>query len=515
MTGRVITTFAGPARDPGDVAAALVRAGFVLGPAQPIVRTLIDTFDGRLHVAGLRLECREGRSTELLLSGENTTTAMLAVNAVPRSVDDLPPGPFRTRISDLIDDRALLSVVRLRTLCTPAVRRDHEGKIISAATIWDQLVVADHDVLDMVPWTVDIEEVRGFAKHARTTRAVISGLGLRQLDRDTLGEAATAAGAHIGARRAPSDIVLDPAGPVLDGYRKVLAGLAATIAENWQGTIDETDIEFLHDFRIAVRRTRTVLRESQKVLPSARLEVAVSEFARLGSLTGPPRDLDVYLVEWAIYTDGLAPATVTALRPVRDLLEQRQAAAHVELAEALVDPAGRAFMDEWRRWLADPNCGEQPGAQADEQLADVVAKRIRRAHERLVEAGRLIRPDTPAENVHDLRKHAKKLRYLIECFASVLADRPRKEFVRRLKVLQDNLGVHQDAEVHVATLRAIAVDLHDVGESSETLVAIGQLTERIDQRRLAARAEFAERFAAYDTDATLRDLERALRRDKR
>jgi hypothetical protein len=34
------------------------------------------------------------------------------------------------------------------------------------------------------------------------------------------------------------------------------------------------------------------------------------------------------------------------------------------------------------------------------------------------------------------------------------------------------------------------------------MVAIGQLAERLDQQRLAARSEFSERFAAYDTNET-------------
>ncbi len=42
------------------------------------------------------------------------------------------------------------------------------------------------------------------------------------------------------------------------------------------------------------------------------------------------------------------------------------------------------------------------------------------------------------------------------------------------------------------------------------MIAIGQLTERLDQRRGAARAEFAERFADYDTPATYDSLEEML-----
>jgi len=59
-------------------------------------------------------------------------------------------------------------------------------------------------------------------------------------------------------------------------------------------------------------------------------------------------------------------------------------------------------------------------------------------------------------------------------------------------------------------LRAIATELHETGASADTTVAIGQLTERLDQQRHAARVEFAERFADYDTPATQRELDAML-----
>lgn len=74
-------------------------------------------------------------------------------------------------------------------------------------------------------------------------------------------------------------------------------------------------------------------------------------------------------------------------------------------------------------------------------------------------------PPGPAEELHELRKDAKKLRYLLECFGSLYSPRPRKEFVQRLKALQDNLGEHQDTEVHVGELRTISSELHGAQES--------------------------------------------------
>ena len=163
-------------------------------------------------------------------------------------------------------------------------------------------------------------------------------------------------------------------------------------------------------------------------------------------------------------------------------------------------------MKSWQAWLAAPPAADAPRPRAGRLLGPLVANRIARAHDILLERGRLIGPDSPAEQVHDLRKDAKKLRYLMECFGSLFPSGARKKYVMRLKALQDNLGEHQDAEVHVHMLRAVARELHETGVSSETMVAIGQLTERLDQQRHAARLEFAERFADYDTSATQRAL---------
>ena len=91
----------------------------------------------------------------------------------------------------------------------------------------------------------------------------------------------------------------------LDGFRAVLANLEVTIAANWQGTIDQIDPKFLHDLRIAVRRTRTVLGAAKSVLPTAVLDPAREGFAWLAGATGAARDLDVYLLEWERYTDPL------------------------------------------------------------------------------------------------------------------------------------------------------------------------------------------------------------------
>jgi CHAD domain-containing protein len=397
-------------------------------------------------------------------------------------------------------------------LCSTGVRHNRAGKIVATVTMYEDVRSDDHGV---AKWTIEVDELAGYAKHATKARDALAQIGLSRLDGDTLTLAAAAAGVQFAGTSGPTTVPLDPMMPAIVGFRAVLAELLDTIAANWQGTIDRLDPEFLHDLRVAVRRTRTVLAEGKKVFPADVAERAEERFAWLGTITGPARDLDVHLINWTTDTHRLADHVVLALEPMHVLLERRCESAHEMLASVLGSAEATELMSAAATWWREPAGDDRPGVDGDRPLGKIVTKRIARAHANLVKRGRLIHPDTPPEQIHDLRKDAKRLRYLLECFGGLLDAAPRTAFVRRLKAFQDNLGEHHDAAIHVAALRAISQELHLGRASSETMLAIGQLIAQLDQRRIATRLEFAEHFAAYDTKATQRDLDAALAGAKR
>lgn len=504
-------TFTAREHDPAAAIAALVDSGFEFEPPRTVIRTLLDTFDGRLHAAGLRLEVRECGGLELVVSGPDAVPAHLGVESAPRFAADLPPGPLRARLAAIIEVRALLPIIRVTATQTSGMWRDRADKTVTTAVVHEHVRVDGLQASDLPAWMLEIDEMPGYEKRSEKARDVLERIGLERLDGDMLAIVARACGVDLTGFTESPTVPLDPTMPAVDGFRAVLANLADTIVANWQGTADQVDPEFLHDLRVAVRRTRTVVSQGKRVLPPTVVEQARERFGWLADLTGPARDLDVYLIEWDGYTRPLGSQVVADLAPVRLLLEQRHAAAYATLTAALRSPEANGWMSTWRTWLREPIPAEaERGVDADRPLGEVVRKRIARTQTQLVDDGRLIRSDTPAEQVHDLRKDAKKLRYLFECFASLLPKAPRKRFIRRLKAFQDNLGEHQDSEVHIAVLRDISRELYAAGVASDTMVAIGQLSERLDQRRVAARVEFTERFAAYDTKATRRALDAAL-----
>ena len=107
-----------------------------------------------------------------------------------------------------------------------------------------------------------------------------------------------------------------------------------------------------------------------------------------------------------------------------------------------------------------------------------------------------------------MRKDAKKLRYLLECFAGLLPSDDRKAFVKRLKRLQDLLGAHQDADVQAINLRTAADELPPT-TAPATYLAVGRLIEQLETaRHRAARASptASPSTTASPTRATLREL---------
>ncbi len=169
-------------------------------------------------------------------------------------------------------------------------------------------------------------------------------------------------------------------------------------------------------------------------------------------------------------------------------------------------------MSTWRTWLREPIPAEaEQGVHADRPLGQVVRKRIARTQ--TPTGGRW--PVDPLRHSRRAGPRPSQGRQEAALPARVLRRACCRRLhgsgsCKRLKAFQDNLGEHQDAEVHIAVLRDISRELYAAGVASDTMVAIGQLSERLDQRRIAARVEFAERFADYDTKATKRALAAAL-----
>jgi len=505
-----VTIFTSDSLAFAQIVAALGGAGCSVAPARVVRRTVLESFDGRLFSAGLRLEVRELDGYELILTGKGMATARVASAGVPRLAGDLPAGPFRSRLAEVLGIRALLPMLTLTAREATGTMRDRKGKARVSVTVHERLTLENHGAVPSA-CAVEVFPLAGYDKDAAKVRDLLVTWGLEPSAGDPIEDAATRAGIPLRGFTTSPSVPLRRSEPALEAFRRLLANLAETVDATWQGTLDDVDPEFLHDLRVAVRRTRSVLSQGNGVLPPDVRGRYGDSFRWLGGATGRPRDLDVYVIEWDEHVAPLGTEAAAALAPALDHIVRQRRAAHAAMCKALRSARYRNLMSGWHDWLHGP-APEPSEADAVRPIGEVVAARTDHAQRRLLAHGRAIGPDSPAGDLHELRKDAKKLRYLLECFGSLYPSAERKAFVQILKVLQDNLGEHQDAEVHVGELRTMPAELHRrPGIQPATMVAVGQLTEQLERRRRAARDEFAGRFATYDTKHARKRLQKLLR----
>src|SRR4051812_2891590 len=74
----------------------------------------------------------------------------------------------------------------------------------------------------------------------------------------------------------------------LDGFRRAMEA-------NRGAAVVGDDPEALHDFRVALRRTRSGLKHSSGLLPKRTRTRFLDEFSRVQRVTGPARDFEVWM----------------------------------------------------------------------------------------------------------------------------------------------------------------------------------------------------------------------------
>ncbi|HUB54707.1 MAG TPA: CHAD domain-containing protein [Mycobacterium sp.] len=460
-----------------DAIAAALQPKFTItaGPETEVSHTWLDTFDWRLHEAGISLEYLDDGPLIMHFPDGNRLQGPRA-KKWPALLHDLPDGRLRDALEPIIAPRALLSVVTVQR----AVR---ESRVLNPdeKTVARLLTEISNDGTSRL----QVQPLRGYdADGDRIARLIGRVDGLTASATTPYDDALTL------ATRSPNDQEQNLAAPLQSetpapvAVANMLAQFAAVIDDNVAGTIAAIDIEFLHDLRVAVRRTRSILKLAGDVLPANLTERFQPEFKWLGDLTTPVRDLDVYLLELDNMAARLASADPHDLDPFRSFLVRHRAAERRRLVRGLRSQRFKQVMSDWRDELAKVAADSHGGPAA----SSLARQRIERAFRNVVRRGKRITADSPSEQVHELRKRCKELRYLLEVFRPLFADAQYRPLIKELKALQDTLGDFQDGEVQREAVREFAAAMMEQGAAPPaTVLAMGELAAQLDAHQLNAR----------------------------
>jgi CHAD domain-containing protein len=353
--------------------------------------------------------------------------------------------------------------------------------------------------------------VRGYDREReRVEKLLAEDCGLARVSGSELAQALERFGREPGDYSSKFRLELNPAMPAADAARAIHLSLLGTMLRNEEGTRKDLDSEFLHDFRVAIRRTRSALTQVREVYPPEVVERFKEEFRWLGSETGPLRDLDVWLLKIGAYRGELPEEAREDLTPLGDYLAKAQRTAHRRLVEALDTERYRRLVSDWRAFLTTrpEDSGPGPG-NAKRPILSVASERIWRVYRGVVKRGGRIDDAAPAAALHDVRIRAKKLRYLLEFFRSLYPEDAVGRLVSELKKLQDNLGDFNDYQVQRESLERYAAEMAAAdGAPVRTHLAMGRLLDRLDAGQAAERRRFRKRFSRFASPENHETFER-------
>jgi CHAD domain-containing protein len=523
-----------PGMDPGSVMAVLAEH-LDLAPSRPSSTDVVylDTFDGRLHGDDLVLHrSRADRDGQVRLTlvepGAPDRSGTVDAAVTTRSPDRLLgadlPGPIGSRLADVIENRALLPIARVSSRRLAAAVLDRERKTVVRLTAETPVAHARGRAPVPLADRIRVQPVLGYDRDHERVVAALDDLGLRPAAGTIVDDAVTATGGR------PGGVSTKVAVPLTATTRSDIAAvsicrrLADMVDANLPGTIDDLDPEFLHDLRVAIRRTRSVLKELKGVLPKDDEERSRADLRWIQEITGPTRDIDVELAGWPALVAALPAAPAADLEPLRLLMGEHRAAEFARMRRTL---RGTRFRTAWAAWratldrplpLADEGRDEDEDGDGDSAgvnrvppaaalpIGETAGARIAAVYRDMVRLGRSIDDDSPSEDLHDLRKRGKELRYLLELFGQLWPDDVVGPMVATLKALQDVLGRFQDDQVEATYLRAWGPELVGQPGGTDSLIALGLVIDRLATDQADARAHFAERFAPFAAKDRRRDV---------
>jgi inorganic triphosphatase YgiF len=250
-------------------------------------------------------------------------------------------------------------------------------------------------------------------------------------------------------------------------------------------------VEGVHQMRIATRRLRACLSLFQPHLdPDARLH-HTSELRQLAQVLGEARDWDVFCTQTLPDTaeEGMAELCTASLLAKA---EAERAAAHERLAAELAGPALTRTVLGLAAWAEAPEAfaGRAGGEALNKPLSHVASKLEKRLERKVRRRGRHI-GQRSEEELHDLRKALKKLRYGVEFLAPMHEEDRVKSYLHHCKLLQEQLGAINDAAMTVTLAKRLGT------QDASLVSAIDALKAWASQRSTRAMAELPKAWHEF------------------
>ena len=474
---------------------------------QYMLKTFYDSFDWRLFKSDIACEFTRSKTTSTFALKNLKTNILITsteLTEVPAFSYQFESEAVKNILTPALKIRALLPVCNLDYENFHLNILNKDNKTVLRLVIEQQELVSSK--LTIIP-------IKGYTKANEQFISLIkSEFNLAPILQPPIVIALKLLGRKPNDYSSKLNILLDPYMRADIAVKLIYSYLLKAIKDNEQGTIANTDSEFLHDFRVAVRRTRAGISQLKGLLPDNTNTYFAEFFSWLGQITSNTRDLDVYLLNFESYKNSLPESIRSDLDSLYDFLLVKQKQSQQELAINLRSSAYLTKISEWESFLKEQAPSVVIQANAKLSIYQLANQRILKSYRRVLKQGNEINDDSHAESLHTLRKSCKKLRYLLEFFQSFYPENQIKVFIKNLKELQEVLGDFQDYAVQENALKIFSVEMLNNNTNTNTLFAIEYLIQNLTKMRNEARNNFSVKFHEFNNKDNQEEFEKLLSR---
>jgi CHAD domain-containing protein len=132
-----------------------------------------------------------------------------------------------------------------------------------------------------------------------------------------------------------ADIDVDPFEPFARAAAHVVRTRAGELFAHEEGVLDTSDIERVHDMRVATRRLRAVLEIFAPCFPKGDFKTALRDVKALADALGERRDPDVHIEAMEAFGAAVQPVNRPGVQALVERLRARQAGGNDAVRAAL------------------------------------------------------------------------------------------------------------------------------------------------------------------------------------
>jgi CHAD domain-containing protein len=459
---------------------------------------VLDNADWDLWHSGVSLAKFSARDY-VLMTGSRELSA--TIKSPARFWWDFPEGECRALLKKFSPLRALLPTAMIRFAVHRYELLNDDEKVVVRIKLIQHYSAESQQSRKIIGLHLEAIPLIGYEEYYRQAielieKAQFTGSALPGLQQMLLAQGITV------KPKSPKQFGLTESMPAEQAVRTMGLTLLRLAQEQQQGLLGDIDTEFLHQYRVYLRKLRSLITLLKSCLAPTCQTALKKQLSTIFTPTSRLRDLDVFLLDRHRYEAMLPEEFLEGLNKLFNHISRERQQCQKALTRLLKTKAYQDLVYQDKVKSVAALLSQAPDFDSEESqlpIKDIARQRIVSRYRKVCRRGKGMDDNTSDAEVHQLRIDCKKLRYLLEFFAELFPKKTLKPLLKQLKSLQDILGQFNDYSVQQKFLSTLAAK----EKNKAALAAINGLIAILYQQQRQTRSRVRDAVVQFSATKTI------------